>query len=80
MLFRSFDKETNVYIDFANVFRWQEKLEWHISLKRLKQLLDSFTNVNKIKFYSGTLVGDTKSERLIAEAKALRYDVVTKTH
>jgi uncharacterized LabA/DUF88 family protein len=73
-----FDKETNVYIDFANVFRWQEKLEWHISLKRLKQLLDSFTNVNKIKFYSGTLVGDTKSERLIAEAKALRYDVVTK--
>ena len=37
-----FDKTTNIYIDFANVFRWQEKLKWHIDLKRLKQFLDSF--------------------------------------
>jgi uncharacterized LabA/DUF88 family protein len=73
-----FDKKTNIYIDFANVFRWQEKLGWHISLKRLKQLLDSFSTISRIKFYSGTLVGDTKSERIIAEAKALGYEVITK--
>ena len=32
-----FDKRTGVYIDFANVIGWQEKLGWHIDLKRLKQ-------------------------------------------
>lgn len=73
-----FDKTTNIYIDFANVFRWQEKLGWHISLKRLKQLLDSFSSVNQIKFYSGTLVGDIKSQRIIEEARALGYSVITK--
>lgn len=73
-----FDKKTNIYIDFANVFQWQEKLGWHISLKRLKQLMGSFTTINQIKFYSGTLIGDMKSERIIAEAKALEYEVVTK--
>lgn len=73
-----FDKTANIYIDFANVFRWQEKLGWHISLKRLKQLLDSFSSVNQIKFYSGTLVGDIKSQRIIEEARALGYSVITK--
>lgn len=73
-----FDKATNVYIDFANVFRWQEKLGWHISLKRLKQLFDSFVSINQIKFYSGTLTEDVKSQRIIDEAKALGYVVVTK--
>jgi hypothetical protein len=29
---RIFDKETNIYIDFANVIRWQDKLKWHIDL------------------------------------------------
>lgn len=77
-LVRIFDKPTNIYIDFANVFRWQEKLGWHISLKRLKQLLDSFSTINQIKFYSGTLVGDIKSEKIIEEAKILGYGVITK--
>lgn len=54
-----FDKSTNIYIDFANVMGWQDRLGWHISLKRLKQLLDSFDTVRDVKFYSGTLVGDT---------------------
>lgn len=74
-----FDKTTNIYIDFANVFRWQEKLGWHISLKRLKQLFDSFASVNQIKFYSGTLIGDVKSQKIIDEARALGYAVVTKS-
>ena len=45
---------TNVYIDFANVLGWQDKLKWHIDQKRLKQFLDSFTTINSVKFYSGT--------------------------
>lgn len=67
-----FDKPTNIYIDFANVMGWQERLGWHISLKRLKQLLDSFDTVRDVKFYSGTLVGDVSSENLIKEVKSYK--------
>lgn len=73
-----FDKKTNVYIDFANILYWQERLNWHICLKRLKQFLDSFTNIQKVKFYYGTLEGDTYSEQLIREAKNYNYEVKTK--
>lgn len=47
-------------------------------MKRLKQLLGSFDTVREIKFYSGTLVGDKKSEELIKEAGECAYKVVTK--
>jgi len=47
--------KTNIYIDFANVLGWEEKLGWNIDLKRLKQFLDSFDNINSVKFYYGTL-------------------------
>lgn len=45
-----FDRDTNIYIDFANVKHWQKKLGWHIDLKRLKQLFDSFDTVKTINF------------------------------
>ena len=75
---RIFDKKTNIYIDFANVIRWQDKLKWHINLKRLKQFLDSFENVKKIKFYNGKLEGDEKSLAILEEAKKCGYEVKTK--
>jgi len=75
---RIFDKKTNIYIDFANVIRWQDKLKWHIDLKRLKQFLDSFENVKKIKFYNGKLEGDEKSLAILEEAKKCGYEVKTK--
>lgn len=56
-----FNRKTNIYIDWANVLGWQGKLNWHIDLKRLKQLLDSFNNVYKSKFYYGTLEGNRDS-------------------
>ena len=73
-----FDKPTNIYIDFANVMGWQERLGWHISLKRLKQLFESFDTIRDVKFYSGTLVGDIISGDFIKEVKSYKYSVVTK--
>jgi len=73
-----FDKKTNIYIDFANVIRWQDKLQWHIDLKRLKQLLDSFNNVNLVKFYNGTISNNRKSEQFIEDMRRMKYDVHTK--
>ena len=73
-----FDKKTNVYIDFANAIRWQEKLHWHFDLRRLKQFLDSFENINSVKFYSGTLIGNEKSETFIMEVEKIGYNIHTK--
>ena len=73
-----FDKSTNVYIDWANVFKWQEKLNWHISTKRLKQLFDSFNTIREVKFYVGRLVGNKESENFIEEVKRYHYIVKEK--
>ncbi len=73
-----FNGPTNIYIDFANVLRWQERLGWHIDLKRLKQLFDSFDTIHQVKFYNGTLIGDNKSENFIDEVQKYKYIVITK--
>ncbi len=73
-----FNKKTNIYIDFANVRGWMQKLGWHIDLKRLKQFLRSFDTVHDIKFYHGTLKGKEQSEDIIASAQSLGYVVKTK--
>lgn len=73
-----FDKKTNIYIDYANVRPWSQKLGWHIDLKRLKQFLDSFDTVNEVKFYQGTLKGKEQSEIIIKQAGELGYIVKTK--
>ena len=36
-----FEGNVNVYIDYANIRPWSEKLHWHIYVKHLKQFLDS---------------------------------------
>jgi len=55
--------KVGVYIDYANVRPWSTKLGWNIDLKRLKQFLDSFDNIESIKIYSGTLYRDKISEK-----------------
>lgn len=73
-----FSDDTNVYVDWANVIHWQERLGWHISLKRLKQFLDSFDSIKVVRLYTGTLMGNEKSEEAVKEAKNAGYDVKTK--
>lgn len=59
-----FDKPTAVYIDYANVRPWSDKLGWHVEPERIKQFFDSFDSVKGIKIYNGLLVGDSRSEKL----------------
>lgn len=73
-----FNRKTNIYIDFANVIRWQDKLGWHVDLKRLKQFLDSFSNIREIKFYNGKLEGDEKSLAILEDAEKCGYIIKTK--
>lgn len=73
-----FHGKTNVYIDFANVRPWSDKLKWHVSPQRLKQFLDSFDNINSVKFYQGELIGSDFSKNEIKELREFKYGVRTK--
>lgn len=69
---------TSIYIDYANVRPWSQKLGWHIDLIRLKQFLDSFSNIKSVNFYNGYIQGDTNSEREKRELENRKYVVRTK--
>lgn len=73
-----FDAKTRVYIDYANVRPWSEKLGWHIDIKRLKQFLDSFDTIEAVNFYNGYLEGDERSEKEKKEAEDNKYFLRTK--
>lgn len=70
--------KTRIYIDYANVRPWSEKLGWHVDTKRLMQFLKSFDNFTGARLYQGTLVGDSRSEQDITTFKGEGYDVITK--
>ena len=70
--------ETIIYIDYANIRPWSEKLGWHIDVKRLKQLFNAIDSIKKVRIYYGTLVGDARSQQLISELHSLHYEVTTK--
>ncbi len=63
--------KVNVYIDYANVRPWSNKLKWNIDIKRLKQFLDSFNNIQSVKLYNGTLDSDQSSKKFSKEARKL---------
>jgi uncharacterized LabA/DUF88 family protein len=67
-----------MYVDYANVRPWSNKLEWHIDLKRLKQFLDSFDNIKAVNFYNGYIEGDEKSRKEIEFLENRKYVVRTK--
>lgn len=73
-----FGNKTRVYIDYANVRPWSNKLGWHIELKRLKQFLDSFDIVEAVNLYNGYLAGDERSEKEKAEAENCKFVLRTK--
>jgi uncharacterized LabA/DUF88 family protein len=73
-----FGKKARIYIDYANVRPWSEKLGWHIDIKRLKQFLDSFNTVEAVNFYNGYLEDNDRSEGEKQEAENCKYTLRTK--
>ncbi len=68
-----------VYIDYANVRPWSDKLGWNIDLKRLKTFLNCFDNIQSIRLYDGTLEGDKKFEKLSKQkTKIFKKGFITK--
>lgn len=73
-----FGSSARIYIDYANVRPWSNKLGWHIDLKRLKQFLDSFSAVEAVNFYNGYVEDNEKSRKEIREIENQKYVVRTK--
>lgn len=73
-----FNTKTRIYIDYANVRPWSEKLGWHIDLKRLKQFFDSFNTIEAVNFYNGYLEGNERSKKERKEVEDCKYILRTK--
>lgn len=69
---------TYIYIDYANVFYWQNKLGFHIDYKRLFQLFKSFDTIHSTKVYQGILIGDITSQKTIEDLQSYGYNLRTK--
>lgn len=70
-----FDCPTHVYIDFANV---RKRFNWRIDFEKLKDLFDSFSAIQSVSFYFGTIEGDRGSEGFIRRIKKIGFHVITK--
>ena len=70
--------KTRVYIDWANVYHWAERLNWRIDVERLYRFLKCFDNIDVISIYSGTLEGNQVSEESIRKVTKIGYRVRTK--
>lgn len=73
------DKDTNIYIDYANILSWHDRLHFHIDLKRFFQFFKSFSNIKNLYFYYWTLEWDENSSKLIVDMNNLWFNVKTKS-
>ncbi|MGB3023682.1 MAG: NYN domain-containing protein [Candidatus Saccharimonadales bacterium] len=73
-----FEGKTRVYIDYANVRPWSDKLKWHVDPKRLMQFYKSFAAIDEVSLYNGTLVGDQASEKDAHDMNRLGHRFRTK--
>lgn len=66
-----------VYIDWANVHGWEEKLKWEVDLKELYKYLKSYKEIKEFRFYFGTDSHPASKEQL-RQARAIGFKVITK--
>ena len=74
--------KTLVCIDWANVYGWQENLDWKISTDKLIEYLLSYKEIFKINFYFGTDITKESQDFISSlqkkEEKEERFSVITK--
>lgn len=69
--------KTVVFIDWANVHGWEEKLRWVVDLKKLHHYLKSYRQIREIRFYFGTDAHPASKQQL-KQALAIDFKVITK--
>lgn len=69
--------KTTVFIDWANVYNWKKSLKREVDPKKLYKYLNSYKEIEKIRFYFGK-DKHPKSKAFLKNMKAVGYEVVTK--
>jgi len=69
--------KTAVFIDWANVHGWEERLKWKIDLARLYRYLKNYKAIKQMRFYFGT-DQHPASKKQIKNARQIGFYVTTK--
>lgn len=72
--------KTLICIDWANVYGWQNNLNWRINAQKLIEYLLSYSEVFKINFYFGTDINKKSQDfiDLLKQRENNRFSIITK--
>jgi len=70
--------KTAVFIDWANVYYWKDKLKKQVDPGKLWDYLKTYKEIKDIRFYYGTDLSWPGSKDLLNEVKKIGYYLVTK--
>jgi len=69
--------KTAVFVDWANVHGWEEKLKWEVDLERLHQYLKTYKEIKSLRFYFGSDTHPASKEQ-IKFARKIGFSITTK--
>ena len=70
--------KTAVFVDWANVYNWKDKLHKEVDPKKLFDYLKSYPQIREILFYFGTDSTHPASKQFLKEIGKVGYKIVTK--
>jgi len=76
------NKRTGIFIDDANLFYIQRKLNWKIDWLKFKNFLEKYLKLKICRYYMGMPFDGTarlKNERIKEELEQINFEVITKT-
>lgn len=70
--------KTKVYIDGANMFYTQRKLDWSFDWKKIKNYIETNKEVIEWKYYVGVKDDDEKIQKYLRYLNAVGFNTLTK--
>ena len=70
--------KAKVYIDGANMFYSQKKLDWFIDWQKMKDFLKGRWEISEIRYYTGVKPDDKKMANFLRYLDSLRITPITK--
>lgn len=70
--------KTAVFVDWANVYRWKDKLKKVVDEGKLYKYLKGYDQVEEVRFYFGEDDAHPKSGEFLETVKKMGYFLVTK--
>jgi len=70
--------KAKVYIDGANIFYTQKKLDWSLDWKKIKEYIEINKEIIEWKYYVGIKKDDEKISKYLKYLDAIDFDIFTK--